>query len=257
MAKYISDPLLSEVQGVKHAFFTREGGVSSGLYASLNTGLASGDLRESVLKNREIVASDLGISVDKLVNCYQVHSNLVVQVGEGGLPEEPKADGMVTGARGIALVVFTADCAPVLFADPESQIIGAAHVGWRGSLSGICEAIIAQMEELGAGRNRIVAAVGPCIQQESYEVGDEVLEMFTRQAPEHRQFFSQNVKTGKAHFDLPGFVQHQLQRLGIASISKSAEDTYSDASMFYSARRALHLGERVYGRMLSAVMLKT
>lgn len=251
----IQDSLLGTIPFLKHSFFTREGGVSTGVYAGLNTGISSRDDRETVLKNRRIALSKLEIPLEALVNCFQVHSNIAVAIPEGGLDEEPQADGMATNVRGVALGIFTADCAPVLFADPKSKVIGAAHAGWRGALSGICESTIIQMEKLGAKRENILVAIGPCIQQKSFEVGEDVRVPCVERDEQNGRFFKESGAKDKFLFDLPAYIKKELEKSKVNEVSVSSDDAYSDALRFYSSRRAQHLKETAFGRMLSVIVL--
>lgn len=242
--------------GVRHAFFTRRGGVSDGLYASLNCGFGSGDDPAKVARNRAIAAAHLGVPSDALVSCHQVHGTSVMTVERAWRREEnPRADGMVTKVPGIALGVLAADCAPVLFADPAARIVGAAHGGWRGALSGVMEATVAAMVALGARAERIRAGIGPCIAQPSYEVGPEFPETFAAADPDSVVFFRPGSRIGHHLFDLPGYIAHRLKRLGLAAVERAPHDTAADESRFFSYRRACHRGEKDYGRALAAVAL--
>lgn len=240
--------------GIAHGFFGREGGVSSGIYASLNCGLGSSDARENTIENRRRITATLG--VDALVTPYQCHSADVVAVTEpwSGLP--PRADGMVTNRPGIALGVLAADCAPVLFADPEANVIGAAHAGWRGALSGILENTLTEMENLGARRARIVAAAGPCIGPQIYEVGSELEAEFLAKSEAYSAFFRASKREGHFLFDLPGFARTRLLDAGIGSAETLDTCTYLEESRYFSYRRATHRGEADYGRNISAIFLR-
>jgi hypothetical protein len=251
----IEDERLAALPGIRHGFFTRAGGVSAGLYASLNCGIGSKDDRAHVLENRRRVTAALGAGADRLATPYQVHSADVVVVetvwpsGQG-----PKADATVTDRPGIVLGVGTADCGPILFADPEARVIGAAHAGWRGARAGIGEATVAAMEKLGAKRERIVAALGPTISQENYEVGGEVRDTFVGDDAANARFFIPSTVADRFMFDLPGFIVSQLVATGVtAGILQLC--TYADAERFFSYRRATHLQESDYGRLLSAIVL--
>ncbi|MGJ3264270.1 MAG: peptidoglycan editing factor PgeF [Salinarimonas sp.] len=249
-----SDALATD--GVRHAFFTRDGGVSQGLYASLNGGLGSADARERVLANRARMAERLGIAPDALVSVNQVHSPDVVTVEAPIAPDaRPKADAMVTDRPGLALAILTADCGPVLFADAEGGVIGAAHAGWRGALAGVLEATVAGMERLGARRERIVAVLGPTIGQGAYEVGAELHEAFVGEDPEAARCFAPGTREGKWQLDLPGYIAARLARAEIGAAHDLARCTYSDEDLFYSYRRATHRGEPDYGRLVSAIAL--
>lgn len=244
--------------GVAHAFFTRRGGVSTGLYTGLNVGFGSDDDRAAVAENRRRAMVALaGDGAAPLVTVHQVHGADVVPV-ETPWPRErnPKADGLVTDRPGIALGILTADCTPILLADPEAGVIGAAHSGWKGAVAGIGAATVAAMEKRGAERGRIRAAIGPTIHQKSYEVGPEFRARFEAEHPESLRFFVDAPAAGKYLFDLPGFVAAHLESLGLAAVDAGrAEDTCPDPHRYFSYRRATKLGEPDYGRQLSAVML--
>jgi hypothetical protein len=249
--------LLDNDPGIRHGFFTRQGGVSGGHFKSLNCGFGSGDAAETVARNRAIATERLGLSPDRLVTCYQVHSNTVVTV-EKPWPSDaaPRADGLVARISGIALGILTADCAPILFADVVANVIGAAHGGWRGALGGIIEATLDRMETLGAKRARIRAGIGPCIAQPSYEVGPEFPLPFLSDDPASAAYFAPAARTGHFLFDLPGYIERRLCRAGIAVIDRAAHDTVAEDTYFFSYRRACLRGEPVYGRALSAIALR-
>jgi YfiH family protein len=241
---------------IRHAFFTRDGGVSDGIYASLNCGFGSGDDQGRVGRNREIAASRLGLAADRLVSCHQVHGTATITVERPWRREDnPRADGMVTAVPGIALGVLAADCAPVLFADPQARVIGAAHGGWRGALSGVMEATVAAMTALGGRAERIRAGIGPCIAQPSYEVGPEFEARFGAEDPSSGAFFRAAPKTGHFLFDLPGYIAHRLSRLGLAAVEQAPHDTAAEEELFFSYRRACRRGEPDYGRGLAAISL--
>lgn len=248
---------LSQETGVRHKFFTRQGGVSDGIYASLNCGPGSDDARAHVIDNRARAMAALGQEPDSLVTVYQYHSAEVVRVhGAWDLVEAPKADAMVTTAPGVTLGILTADCAPVLFSDSETGVIGAAHAGWKGALGGVIDATIKMMVDAGAEVDRISAAVGPCIQQSSYEVGADFRSSFMEAGSGNDRFFGAGVSTGKYQFDLSGYVRHRLSECGVGSIEILDVDTYADEARFFSYRRTTHLNEPDYGRQLSAVVLE-
>lgn len=253
----ITAAVLERAAGVRHGFFTREGGVSEGLFASLNCGFGSGDDPERVAVNRTRAAEQLGLSGDALLTVYQTHSTDAV-VAEAPWPPDqaPRADAIVTRRRGLALGVLTADCAPVLLADPEAGVVAAAHAGWRGARAGILEAAIKAMADLGARPAHIVAGIGPCIRQESYEVGAEFHDAFLADDPATADFFRPSPRPGHFQFDLPGYVRRRLERLGLASVDALAMDTCADEQRFFSYRRATKRGERDYGRALSAIALE-
>jgi polyphenol oxidase len=247
---------LDDAADIRHAFFTRQGGVSDGIYASLNCGFGSHDDPRRVEENRAIAAGRLGVAPDQLVSCHQVHGTAVVTV-ERPWPrrDNPRADGMVTAVPGIALGILAADCAPVLFADPSARVIGAAHGGWRGALAGIMEATVATMVALGARPERILAGVGPCIAQPSYEVGPEFAAAFAAADPASGGFFVAAARPGHFLFDLPGYIADRLGRLGLAAVERAPHDTAAEAALFFSYRRACHRGETDYGRGLAAIAL--
>ncbi len=258
---------LKNIPSVHHGFFTREGGVSEGIYASLNCGPGSGDKPEAVAENRMRVLmqmmDDRNFPIPSSValnTLYQIHSAHVVTV-TAPWQQPPQADAMVTKTPGLALGILTADCAPVLFADMEAKIIGAAHAGWKGALGGVLEATVAAMENLGAKRERIVAAIGPCIHQASYEVGTEFRENFLQHSeasarwfiPSPRGWPSQN--NGCFLFDLPGYAASRLREAGLAQVDTLPHDTYPDAQRFFSFRRTTHRKEPDYGRQISVICL--
>ena len=255
-ASMLSAECLNRHAALRHAFFTREGGVSEGRYASLNCGLGSGDDPERVRENRARALARLGLAADSLVTAYQVHSAHVAIV-EGPWPANarPHLDGLVTRTSGLALGILTADCAPVLLADGRAGVIGAAHAGWRGAKSGILDATVTAMVETGARREHICAAVGPCIRQKSYEVGPEFVSAFAEDEPETADLFKPGSRPDRRQFDLPGYVARRLSAAGIASIETLPHCTYSEPDSFYSFRRSTHRKEPDYGRQLSAILL--
>jgi purine-nucleoside/S-methyl-5'-thioadenosine phosphorylase / adenosine deaminase len=238
---------------VRHGFFTRRGGASSGVFAGLNCGFGSSDQREAVALNRARVAEAMEISPDKLVGVHQVHSAVAVTVSKP-LDQAPKADAIVTATPGLALAILTADCQPVLFADPDAGVIGAAHAGWRGALDGVLEATLEAMEALGANRANTHAVIGPTISQRAYEVGPEFFDDFTIQSPENARFFAAD-DGDRMLFDLPGFGLHRLREAGIGQAEWTRHCTYSDADRFYSYRRTTHAQEADYGRLISTIRL--
>ncbi|MGM0560382.1 MAG: peptidoglycan editing factor PgeF [Pseudomonadota bacterium] len=251
----LTSPTLTERAEVRHGFFTRQGGVSEGIYASLNCGLGSQDNPEAVAENRRLAAEQLGISSDCLLTCYQYHSTEVARVSRPWGPEGPKrADALVTDRPGLAIGILTADCLPVLLADGQAGVIGAAHAGWKGALTGILEATLTAMQELGAQLERITAATGPAISVESYEVGPEFLDRFLQQDPDHDSFFVTG-STGRPYFDLKGFARERLHAAGVQKVDSLPQDTCSEPDHFFSYRRATHRGEPDYGRCLSAICL--
>ena len=241
---------------IRHAFFSRQGGVSEGVYESLNCGYGSGDDPANVRANQEAALAQLDTGADNLATVHQCHSANVVSVeAPWRLEDRPKADAMVTDRPGVALGIMTADCGPVLFADQTAGVIGAAHAGWRGALGGVLDATSAAMEKLGAKRQNMVAALGPCIRQPSYEVGDDFRQVFVDVDTANGIYFKRASRLGHAMFDLAGFVIDRLQRLGIETVEDMAIDTYPEQDGFFSYRRTIHRGEQDYGRGLSVVML--
>lgn len=250
----LRSPLLCEVAGVRHAFFGRRGGASTGVYDSLNVGLGSHDDPQAVRVNRARAAAALGVAPEALLTAYQVHSARAVSV-DGPWAERPQADAVVTAAPYIACGALSADCAPVLLADGEAKVVAAAHAGWRGALEGVVEAALSAMEDKGARRDRIVAAVGPCIGPASYEVGLEFLDRFAAEAPGSGRFFAPGRTPDKRLFDLPGFVLGRLADAGVAQAEWIGRDTCAEEAFFFSNRRAVLRGEPDYGRLLSAIVL--
>lgn len=245
--------LTSDALPVRHGFFTRRGGASSGIFAGLNCGTGSTDLSEIVAINRARVAEAMGLAPEVLVSLHQVHSADVVTVS-APLPQRPKADAMVTATPGLALTVLTADCQPVLFADRKAQVIGAAHAGWRGARDGVLEATLAAMEALGARRADTIAVIGPTISQAAYEVGPEFFETFTDDDPTTSRFFV-NGAGDRMLFDLPGYGLFRLRSAGVGAALWTGHCTYRDPARFFSYRRATHAGEADYGRLISVIRL--
>src|SRR5215470_285112 len=242
--------------GIRHAFFTRQGGVSAGVYASLNGGIGSRDGADRVADNRTRMAAALGVEPDRLLTAYQIHSPHVVTVEAPWTAEtRPRADAIVTRTRALAVGVSTADCGPVLFADPQAGVIGAAHAGWRGALTGVTDATIAAMEQLGADRRRIAVAVGPMIRQRNYEVGADLIDKFRADDAASERFFAPATRANHAMFDLAGYVVARLRKAGIAQIEDLDLCTYADPARFFSYRRTTHRGESDYGRHVNAIAL--
>ncbi len=239
-----------------HGFFTRQGGVSNGVHGGLNSGYGSDDARDAVARNRARVAQALAVAPEALITVHQFHGTDVI-LAEQAWPynQAPRGDAMVCTTPGMALGILTADCAPVLFADARSGVIGAAHAGWRGALTGVLEATVQVMADQGARRSRIVAVVGPCIAQASYEVGPEFLAEFSAQDPGFAKFFAPSPRSGHHQFDLAGFIMARLAGLGLGQSHDMALDTYADDSLFYSYRRACHRDENDYGRQIAAITL--
>lgn len=248
----ITDDLLANVP---HGFFTRKGGASSGVYAGLNCGFGSSDQHEIVAINRGRVAAALNVDDSNLIGVHQIHSADVVTV-TAAPHDKPKADGLVTNVPGLALSILTADCQPVLFADPTTGVVGAAHAGWKGALAGVLESTIDAMEKLGAARDKIVAVIGPTISQPAYEVGPEFLDRFVVEDPLYARFFTKG-NGDRLLFDLPGFGLMRLRAAGVAEAAWTRHCTYSEPSRFYSYRRSVHQKEADYGRLISAITCPT
>jgi hypothetical protein len=247
---------LAGLEGIAHGFFTRLGGVSDGIYASLNCGPGSRDAAESVAENRTRVADILGAAPSRLLTVFQKHTNKATVAEKPWAKDKtPEADAIVTATPGLAIAILTADCAPVLFCDPEARVIGAAHAGWRGALSGIVEATIEAMTGLGAKPERIHAAIGPAISQGAYEVGHDYMAQFLAEEPGNEAFFAIDEGSGEPHFDLPGYVAERLARAGVGEIFDLGLCTYYDETRLFSYRRSQHHGEDDYGRQISAIVL--
>jgi YfiH family protein len=238
--------------GVTHGFFTREGGVSQGIFASLNCGLGSGDDVALVTENRARVQAELGAAA--LVSAYQVHG-VDVAVVTGPFEERPKVDAMVSATPGVAIGVLTADCGPVLFADEKAKVVGACHAGWKGALLGVTDATIIAMEKLGARRENIVAILGPTISQANYEVGPEFPKPFLADNPQAKAYFTPSVKKDHHMFDLPRFLVDRMKRFGVGTVADLGLCTYAEEDWFFSYRRATHRAEKDYGRLISAIGL--
>ena len=246
---------LESCDGIRHGFFTRQGGVSKGVYGSLNCGLGSRDDAENVRQNRSLVAETLGVPPEHLLTLYQIHSATAVIVDKPWNGTVSEADALVTRTPGLAIGALTADCAPVLFCDPEARVIAAAHAGWRGALLGIIEATVASMERLGATPERVVAVIGPTISQRAYEVGADYVERFLAEEPASSPFFMTDDGSGEPHFDLAGYVADRLARAGVGTVSDLGLCTYCDETRLFSYRRSQHHGEDDYGRQISAIVL--
>jgi YfiH family protein len=247
---------LSALSGIRHAFFTRHGGVSDGIYASLNGGIGSNDEPGHVAENRARMAAALGVRPGHLLTAYQTHSRDVAVVDGLWTPQQrPRADALVTKRPGLAIAVTTADCGPVLLADERACVVGAAHAGWRGAADGVLEATIAAMEDCGADRERIVAALGPMIRQSSYEVGPEFIAAFRTQDATNERFFAPASRAGHALFDLADYIAMRLAAAGVRHIEDLGHCTYSDPARFFSYRRSAHRGESDYGRHINAIAL--
>ncbi|MCU0819257.1 MAG: peptidoglycan editing factor PgeF [Beijerinckiaceae bacterium] len=254
MPQPILSPVL-EKAGIRHAFFTRHGGVSQGLYAGLNGGIGSNDDPALVAENRRRMAAWLGVEPTHFLSLYQVHSPDVLHVTGPWSGDRPKADGMVTATPGLAMAVGSADCGPILFADPQAKIVGACHSGWKGAIGGVLESTINAMERLGAHRSRIAVALGPMLSQQNYEVGPEFRETFLKHDPANADFFRSGPRETHPHFNLPGYIARRLAKAGVAEIDDCGLCTYADEDRFYSYRRMTHRGEKDYGRLLAAIRL--
>ena len=253
----LTSSLLAAVPGLRHAFFTRDGGVSDGIYAGLNGGLGSHDDPAHVAENRRRMAEQMGVAPTHLIGVHQIHSpDALVATGPWQSTDRPKADALVTQNEGLAISITTADCGPILFVDPKARVIGAAHAGWKGALTGVLESTMEAMENLGADRNGIVAAIGPLIRQPSYEVGSEFVERFVNADAENALFFLPGDRDGHSMFDLAGFIRMRLENAGILMIDDLGIDTYSDERCF-SYRRSVHRKEPDYGRHVHAIALET
>ncbi|KQS99119.1 MULTISPECIES: peptidoglycan editing factor PgeF [unclassified Rhizobium] len=253
----VQSPLLTDKAGncIRHGYFTREGGVSEGLYRGLNVGLGSNDARERVEENRARVSAWFGADVDRLATVHQVHSPDAIVVDAGYDGARPQADALVTATPGLVLGVLSADCGPVLFADPQAGVIGAAHAGWKGALTGVLENTIDAMVALGAERERIVACLGPSISRRNYEVGAEFVERFLEKDPAYAGFFTPSEREGHAMFDLPGLTKKRLTDAGVTAENLDI-CTYADEERFFSYRRTTHRSEPDYGRQISAISIR-
>lgn len=253
----IEAPALGAIPGLAHGFFTREGGVSTGVYGSLNVGLGSADDRDAVLENRARVAARLGVPPTGLAMPYQIHSPDVVTVRDSWGPGlGPKADAVVTAEPGVAVGVSTADCGPILFADGAARVVGAAHAGWKGAFGGVIEATLAAMNALGARTDRVVAVLGPTISAAAYEVGPEFVDRFLAADPANDRFFAPSDRSGHAMFDLPGYILSRLAAAGVGRAESLGQCTYGDEARFFSFRRMTHRGEPDYGRLVSAIAIR-
>ncbi len=253
----VQSPLISRAAGdaVRHGYFTRKGGVSDGIYAGLNVGLGSNDERERVVENRRRVGDWFGTVPERLATVHQVHSPDVVTVDDGYDGERPTADALVTATPGLVVAVLSADCGPVLFADPKAGVVGAAHAGWKGALTGVLENTIAAMEKLGAARQNIVACLGPSISKRHYEVGPEFVERFVGTNASYGAFFSPSERPGHAMFDLPALTLRRLTEAGIEAENLDI-CTYPEDADYFSYRRTVHRKEPDYGRQISAIMIR-
>jgi YfiH family protein len=252
----LASPLLSAVPGLRHAFFTRDGGVSDGIYDSLNGGIGSNDDPARVVENRRRMASQMGVSPAHFLGVHQTHSpDVMVASGPWQGTARPRADAIVTRTEGLAIGVTAADCGPILLVDPAARVIGVAHAGWKGALIGIVESTVDAMEKLGAERTGIVAAIGPLIRQRSYEVGGEFVDRFIEADADNAPYFLPAEREGHAMFDLAGYIRMRLENAGVLMIDDIGVDTYSD-ERFYSYRRSVHRKEPDYGRHVHCIALE-
>ena len=247
---------LLALPGIRHGFFTRQGGVSTGFYASLNGGLGSQDDKANVAENRSRMAAALGVDARSLLSAHQTHSTDVAIVeSPWTVATRPRADAIVTRVANLAIGVTSADCGPVLLADPHARVIGAVHAGWRGALAGVVEASVKAMERLGAERNRICAALGPMIRQGNYEVGPDFIKKFAAMDRNSGAFFVPAPREQHAMFDLAGYIAARLRRSGIGQVDDLRSCTYADPGRFFSFRRSTHRAEADYGRHVNAIVL--
>jgi YfiH family protein len=250
----IVHPLLTAA-GVRHGFFTRNGGVSTGIYDSLNTGLGSTDDPAAVQENRRRIAAHFSAGPDDLAACYQIHS-AITRVADGPWnSDRPEGDAVATATPGVVCAILTADCAPILLADARSGVVAAVHAGWKGALGGVIHSAVSAMQALGADPARTVAVVGPCIAQASYEVGADYEDRFTLTDPDYARFFIPGATADKRMFDLPGFVLRRLEEAGVADAAWTGHDTCADEAAFFSNRRAYQRSEPDFGRLMSAIAL--
>jgi polyphenol oxidase len=252
----LHSPLLSAVPRLRHAFFSRDGGVSEGIYAGLNGGIGSNDDPTKVAENRRRMAQHLGVPREHLLTAFQIHSpDVAVASAPWDTASRPRADAIITRTEGLAIGITAADCGPILLVDPNARVIGAAHAGWKGALTGIVESTVEAMEKLGADRANILAAIGPLIRQYSYEVGNEFVERFIEADVENSLFFVPAAREGRAMFDLAGLIRMRLENAGVLVIDDIGIDTYSD-QRFFSYRRSVHRKEQDYGRHVHAIVLE-
>lgn len=252
----VQSPLLAAVPGLRHAFFTRQGGASTGLYDSLNVGRGSKDEPADVAENRARAAAWFGARPEDLDTCFQIHSTIAIVADGSWGDARPEGDAVVSKTPGVVCGALHADCAPVLIVDPQARVVAAAHAGWRGALDGVVQSAVDQMTALGAEPSRMIAAVGPCIGPTSYEVGLDFLQRFEADSPGSGRFFSAGASDDKRQFDLPAFVLDRLATAGIEQREWVGRDTFAEEAMFFSNRRAVRRGEGDYGRLLSAIMLE-
>jgi YfiH family protein len=251
----VTSPALA-LPGIAHAFFTREGGVSGGVYASLNGGRGSADEAAAVAENRARMAATLGVTPERFATPYQIHSANAVEATEAWpAADAPRADAVVSRTPGLAIGVTIADCGPILMADADAGVVAAAHAGWKGALGGVIEAALDRMEAAGARRAQTVAVLGPCLRQPSYEVGDEFVQRFAAADPGNTRFFAAAGRPGHALFDLGGYIVARLRAAGVGTVADLGLDTYAEPARFFSYRRTTHRGEADYGRLIAAIAL--
>ena len=252
----IEAPALAALPGIRHGFFTRTGGVSTGIYHSLNGGIGSRDSAAHVAENRARMAAALGVRPPSLLTVYQTHSaDVAIATAPWSPDQRPHADAIVTRTPGLAIGVTTADCGPVLFADPQAGVVGAAHAGWRGAFTGVLEATLAAMERCGAARSRVVAGLGPMIRQANYEVGPEFVTRFRAADAANERFFQPSTRPDHALFDLAGYITARLRGAGIGLIEDTGRCTYGEPALFFSYRGTTHRSEPDYGRHVNAIAL--
>jgi hypothetical protein len=252
----LTSPLLSAIPGLRHAFFSREGGVSGGIYAGLNAGIGSQDDPAHVAENRRRMAEQMGVAPTHFLTVHQTHSpDVMVATAPWDATARPRADAIVTRIEGLSIGATAADCGPILLVDPNARVIGAAHAGWKGALTGVLESTVKAMEKLGAARGDTIAAIGPLIRQQSYEVGGEFVERFIEADAGNALFFMPSTRNGHSMFDLAGFIRMRLENAGILMIDDIGADTYSE-ERFYSYRRSVHRKEPDYGRHVHAIALE-
>jgi YfiH family protein len=251
----LSPDTLDFGSSICHGFFTRKGGVSEGIFASLNVGLGSEDQQDHIETNRDLICQALGADTNQLATVSQIHSADAVIIEQPFIEKRPRADALVTKVKGLAIGILTADCGPVLFADAEAGVIGAAHAGWKGAMGGVLENTVLKMIKLGASRDNIVATLGPCISQANYEVGPEYLSTFLNADMSNNRYFVSSANEGHSMFDLASYIMDRLLNSGIRASSVNL-CTYQHADRFYSYRRSVHNNEPDYGRQISAIMLR-
>lgn len=257
LAMSLGSPLLSAIPGLRHAFFTREGGVSGGIYQSLNGGIGSNDDPANVVENRRRMAEQVGVAPERFLSVHQTHSpDVVVATGPWQGASRPLADAIVTRTEGLAICATAADCGPILLVDPNARVIGAAHAGWKGALTGVLEATVDAMEGQGASRGDIIVGLGPMLSRRNYEVGMEFVARFEDADPDNARFFSSASRHGHAMFDLPGYIQTRLSAAGVLMVDDIDLCTYADEDSFFSYRRATHRKEADYGRHIHAIVLE-